>query len=241
MPTVTDETHPERVHWHTQSLRLTAFIKAPGAAMLVRDWWNVVTGASPVQVVENTLEGSVHVLGLYADAPLHMKAEPDRLDISRPLAPPTAEVETFPQLHEVIPPFVEAAARWLDWDASPPILRLGLGATSIRLLSDPEACRSALAAYLPTVDMQRIDLGNFMFQVNRQCASEAVRDLRINRVGRWSTARPARAHDAPWYGVELELDLNSDANRADRLDDTAALFSELAGHAIRLAMEGDHP
>ena len=108
MPPVTAETQPERVRWHTQSLRLTAFIKGPEASMLVRDWWNVVAGAPPVQVIENPLEGSVEVLGAYADTPLHMKAQRDRLDITRLLAPPNAEVETFPHLGEVIPSFVEA-------------------------------------------------------------------------------------------------------------------------------------
>ena len=101
--------------------------------MLVRDWWNVVAGTPPVKVVENPLEGSVEVLGAYAEAPLHMKAQRDRLDITRLLAPPNAEVDTFPHLDEVIPSFVEATARWLDWDARPPLLRLGLGATSIRV------------------------------------------------------------------------------------------------------------
>ena len=78
---MTAETQPERVRWHTQSLRLTAFIKAPGASMLVRDWWNVVAGAPPVKVIENPLEGSMEVLGAYADRPLLMKAQRDRLDI----------------------------------------------------------------------------------------------------------------------------------------------------------------
>ena len=240
MPPVTAETQPERVRWHTQSLRLTAFIEAPGASMLVRDWWNVVAGAPPVRVVENPLEGSVEVLGAYADAPLLMKAQRDRLDITRPLAPPNAEVERFPHLDEVIPSFVEATARWLDWDACPPLLRLGLGVTSIRLVSDVDACRSALDGYLPTVDMQRTAAENFMFQVNRQCGSEAMPDLTINRVGRWAAWRRA-PNGAPCYGIELELDLNSEADRTDPLDNPAALLSELAGHAVRLATEGDHP
>ena len=240
MPPVTAETQPERVRWHTQSLRLTAFIEAPGASMLVRDWWNVVAGAPPVRVIENPLEGSVEVLGAYADGLLVMKAQRDRLDITRPLAQPNAEVKTFPHLDEVIPSFVEATARWLDWNACPPLLRLGLGATSIRLVSDLDACRSALAGYLPTVDMQRTAPENFIFQVNRQCDSEAMPDLTINRVARWS-AWGIAPNGAPYYGIELELDLNSEANRADPLDNPAALLSELAGHAVRLATEGDHP
>ena len=238
---MTAETQPERVRWHTQSLRLTAFIVAPGASMLVRDWWNVVAGAPPVHVVENPLEGSVEVMGAYADCPLFMKAQRDRLDITRPLAPPNAEVETFPHLDEVIPSFVEATARWLDWHACPPLLRLGLGATAIRLVSDLDACRSALDGYLPTVDMQRTAPENFMFQVNRQCGSEAMRDLTINRVGRWASAWRTDPNGAPYCGIELELDLNSEANRADPLDNPAVLLSELAGHAVRLATEGDHP
>ncbi len=209
--------------------------------MLVRDWWNVVAGTPPVKVVENPLEGSVEVLGAYAEAPLHMKAQRDRLDITRLLAPPNAEVDTFPHLDEVIPSFVEATARWLDWDARPPLLRLGLGATSIRVFSDRDACRSALDGYLPTVDMQRTALENFMFQVNRQCGSEAMPDLTINRVGRWESAWRTAPNGAPWYGIELELDLNTEADRADPLDNPAALLSELAGQAVRLATEGDHP
>ena len=77
---MTAETQPEGVRWHTQNLRLTAFIEGPTASMLVRDWWNVVAGTPPVQVVENPLEGSVEVLGPYADTPLHMKGQSDRLD-----------------------------------------------------------------------------------------------------------------------------------------------------------------
>ena len=241
MPPVTVETQAERVRWHTQNLRLTAFIKAPGAPMLVRDWWNVVADAPPHQVVENPLEGSVELLGFYPEAPLHMKAQADRLDITRPLAPPNAEVETFPHLDKVMPTFVEATARWLGWDACPALLRLGIGATSIRLVSDLDACRAALDGYLPTVDMQRTAPENFMFQVNRQCGSEAIPNLTINRVGRWASAWRTGPNGAPWYGIELELDLNSDANRADPLHNRAALLSELAGHAVRLAMEGDQP
>ena len=238
---MTAETQPERVRWHTQSLRLTAFIKGPEASMLVRDWWNVVAGAPPVQVIENPLEGSVEVLGAYADTPLHMKAQRDRLDITRLLAPPNAEVETFPHLGEVIPSFVEATTRWLDWDACPPLLRLGLGATSIRLFSDLDACRSALDGYLPTVDMQRTAPKNFMFRVNRECRSEAMPDLTINRVGRWASAWRTAPNGTLSYGIEVELDLNSEADRAEPLDNPGALLKELTDHAVRLATEGDHP
>ena len=238
---MTAETQHEGVRWHTQNLRLTAFMEAPGASMLVRDWWNVVAGTPPVKVIENPLEGSVDLLGLHAGAALRMKAQRDRLDIARPLAPPDAEVTTFPHLDDAIPSFVEATARWLDWDACPPVLRLGLGATSVRLFSDLDACRSALDSYLPTVDMQRTALENFMFQVNRQCRSEAMPDLTINRVGRWASGWRTTPNGASWYRIDLELDLNSEPDRAEPLDNPVALLSELAGHAVRLASEGDHP
>ena len=169
------ETSPN-VGWRTQFLRLTAFPETEEPLLLVRDWWHAIAGGPPLREVTNPQGGTVELVGVYRDAPLGMEAQRGRVDIRRPYAMGEQPADTLPLLGETLAAFVDLTGGWLKRDGSPSIQRLALGVTALRLLPGVEDCRSALDAYLPTVDMQRTEPTGFLYQVNRRCASEAESD-----------------------------------------------------------------
>ena len=237
---MTDKTRPVPFVWRTDHLRLTAFPETEQPLLLVRDWCAMLTEAPPTQVVEDPQEGSVQVLGMYKDAPLLMKAKDGRLDITRPFALGLPTPDALPAFTETLTPFAELAARWLGGTASPSIQRLALGTTILMVLPGIEACRSAMDEYLPAVDMQLAEPRGFMYQVNRRCLSRDVDGLSLNRVMKWSIQQMRAAGD-PWHVIQLELDLNSEADHTGGLEHPVELFAEFANHAARFAEEGDQP
>ena len=180
------------------------------------------------------------MVGTYQDGILNMQAERGRVDIRRPYAVGDQPPDTLPPLREALTSFTELAAGWFKSDAGPPIRRLALGADALKFLPGSEDCRSVLDACLPTVDMQRTEPVGFLFQVNRRCTSKTDPNLAVNRIAKWSVhqVRPVQGN---MYGIELEMDLNSDADHASQLGEPAALFEEFAHYAEKFAREGDQP
>lgn len=234
------ETQPDTAIWRTTLLRLTVLPETGEPLLLVRDWWNAIAGAPPFRVMEDPQGGTVELLGTHQDAVLNMQAERGRVDIRRPYAVGEQPPDTLPPLGEALTSFTELAAGWFKSDASPPIRRLALGADVLRLLPGAEDCRSVLDACLPTVDMQRTEPMGFLFQVNRRCTSKTESNLAVNRIAKWSVHQ-IRPMQGRTYGIELEMDFNSDADHTSRLVDPVALFEEFTHHAERFAREGDQP
>ena len=233
-----DKTQPVSSVWRTEHLRLTVFPETEQPLLLVRDWWTMLTESPPARVIEEPQGGSVQVLGIYKDAPLAMKAETGRLDITRPFASGQQTPDALPTFAEALEPFKDLAARSLGNPASPSVQRLAFGTTILQILPGIEACRSAMDGYLPAVDMQLAEPTGFLYQANRRCAARAVDCLSLNRIMKWSIQQ-IQAAGVPLHIIQLDLDLNSQADRAAGLEYPVELFAELADHAVRFAGEGD--
>ena len=226
-----DETQPA-TEWRTRLLRLTAFTTTPGGPLLLaRDWWSALTGGSPSMVIEEPQLGVIRLGGLHQDAPLLMQAETGKLDLRGPFQ--EAGVPNPPLFSEALAPFVALATRWLKLDNAPSIKRLALGVQIRELHPDTEACRSMVDSYLPAVDMQRVALPDFQFQVNRRCPSQTI-ELSLNRIAKWSVLLADRGG-----AVDLDLDLNSDPGHGSELHQTEGLLAEFARYAEEFAREGD--
>lgn len=215
-------------------MRLTAFTSSSQPLLLVRDWWNAITGGPPASIHEEPRAGVVSLQGRYRDAPLAMRAEADRVDLVRPF---TLEPDPgLPPLSEALPAFADLVNRWIRGDDSLLCQRLGLGATVLQAHQDIEACRAAMDGYLSAVDMHAIEiggLGEFAFQVNRRCSSQIIPDLSVNRIAKWAfRLDPAAVH--------LEMDLNSPPEHIDKIERPGELFREFAILTEEYVAKGDH-
>ena len=104
----------------------------------------------------------------------------------------------LPRLDDAVPSFVELTDRWFGLEANPDLKRLGFGADVIKAFSDLEDCYRELDPYLPAINMQRAGSPGFVYQTNRQCSSQTIDGLLVNRFTKWSIiqfqsgdARPA--------------------------------------------------
>ena len=238
---MTGETQPDSPIWRTEHVRLTAFYAGSHPTSLARDWWNAVTGSPPEGILEEPRTGTVQLQGAYEDAPLVVRAERGRFDIARPFSADQPTPDTLPAFTDVLQPFVELADRWIGLKTSPPIQRLGFGASAIKRFPRIEDCRAELDGYLPSIDMQTTEPMNFMYQVNHQCVSRAVDGLSVNRITKWSFQQLEVAAESPTFAIQLEMDINTTAEHTGSLDRPALLFRELASFADQFAKEGDRP
>ncbi len=238
--------------WHTEQLRLTAFPGSGRPAGLARDWWNAVTGAPPENVVEEPRKGVVKLQGVLDGALLHMIADENRLDVRQVFEGSGTAPATLPEFTAALTPFVQLAIRWLNLDTVPPIQRLAFGAVVMKPSPRIEDCREVLRGYLPSIDMQTIELRDFLYQVNRRRSSEAINGVEINRLMKWSIQNVQEIVVSSGtkvtvrnlgFGSWLEVDINSDPEQVGSLipNRLVPLFEEFVRLADEIAQIGDHP
>ncbi len=235
---MTDETQPDSPAWLPEHVRLTGFTRPPLPPSLARDWWHALTGAPAERVIEEPRTGNVQLLGVHPDGPLHLSAEYGRLDIKHPFT--VAQVTPLP-FTDVLPSFAELMARWLSLESSPPFQRLAFGCSLVRHFPQVADCRKQLDRYLPTVDMTLTQPKDFLYQVNHRCPAQAVADLVVNRITKWSIRELNAPAGNTSFAVQLELDINTVADHEGNLDHPAELFRELTHYADHFAEKGDRP
>lgn len=235
---MTRETQPASPDWLTEHVRLTGFTRPPLPPSLARDWWHALTGAPAERVIEEPRTGKVELLGVHAAGPLHLSAEHDgRLDIRHPFA--VAQL-TLP-FTDALPPFAELMAPWLSLESSPPFQRLAFGCSIVKPFPQIADCREELDRYLPTVDMKSTQTRDFLYQVNHRCPAQAVDDLMVNRITKWSIRELNAPAGEASFSVQLELDINTIPDHEGNLDHPAELFRELTDYANHFAQKGDRP
>lgn len=246
-----DPTPPAAAPWLAEQLRLTAFAESGRLTPLARDWWKAVTGTPPEKIIEEPRTGVVQLQGTVGGKQLLMHAD-DRFDIRGLFVGPQGEPHARPLYADVLSPFLTLAVKWLKLKTCPPIQRLAFGAVVVLPFAEVENCRNALDGYLPSVDMQETELRDFMYQVNRRRSSNAISDLEVNRLMKWSvhsirqvvlTAGGRITVGEPTHGSKLEVDINSDPDRVGSLEanDLVPLFREFVDLADQIMAEGDCP
>ncbi len=236
---MTDEPQTGPPVWRTAHLRLTAFPQSYHQTSLAREWWSALTRVSPEGVIDLPPAGSVKVLGVFNGAPLSIEVKPERVDIERPFSVGQPRPSALPPFDgDVLPRFSGLVADWLGLASRPPIRRLAFGATVMKTYPEMEDCREALDGYLPPLDMQATEPEGFMYQVDRKCESQG---LAVNRIVKWSVLQYELVGGGSTPGIQLEMDMNSDARYSGALERPAELFGEFVQHARRFAEEGDRP
>ena len=249
---MTTETIQPADPWRTEQLRLTAFPVSGRPAGLARDWWNIITGTTPEKVTEKPRTGVVQLQGTVEGTSLLMVADDNRLDVRQLFTAPRVALSALPVFHEVLQPFVELAVRWLSLETCPKLQRLAFGATVTKSAHLIEDCRSVLDGYLPSIDMQTIELRDFLYQTNRRRSSETISDLEINRLMKWSVQQIQEIVVSNGsmvsvgnltFASRLEADINSDPEQVGSLrpNRLIPLFAEFVRLADQITTIGDHP
>ena len=231
---MTNEIPPDPAGWLTEYVRLTGFTKPPLPPSLARDWWHALTGTPPKKVYEEPQTGKVELRGTHEGTPLTLGAEHGRLDITQPFAEAQIRDAAFT---DMLSPFVELMAQWLALESSPPLQRLGFGSCILRHFPDVRDCRRELNRYLPLINMEATQFREFTYELNHERLSQAVNDLMLNRITKWSVLQ-GEPHT---FAVHLEVDINTNWSHVGNLEHPAELFRELAGYAEHFARQGDRP
>jgi hypothetical protein len=152
---------------------------------------------------------------------------------------------------DMSPSFVRLSKSLLGIASFPPATRLAFGTVMELPARDKEEGYRQLSAYLP-FQIGESNSSDFLYRINRPRNSRILNELRINRVSVWSLSMlrqtqltpSATGHIAssarstgPQYACRVELDINTDAQFTDPLNNT--IFDELVDLAKEIYTKGD--
>ena len=233
--------------WRSMQLRFSAFSNAGQSAPYMRNWWYELIGTPPETISEEPRTNTVQLQGRSEGSPLLMRAVENRIDFLQQFMEQSAPM---PAYSDVLPSFENLAVRWLKLGSHPPINRLAFGAVVAKPANRIEECRDVLDSYLPSIDMQKTALNEFLYQVNRRRKSKTIHDLQVNRLMKWSIQTIQQIDIKP-SGVSattvglnslLEVDINSAPEHTNLVnrDRLVSLLKEFVGLAEEIMTDGDH-
>lgn len=241
--------------WYAKELRLTAFpIDAIGPARM--HFWEALTGSAPNEVRNRPPQQMVSEEGPLLNGWLRVEANSNRIDW-RLFPPPGLASGELPAVGPYDVPergFRELMRRWLA--DCPSLRRLGYG-SELLLPADSrrDACRK-LDDLLPAVDVEPENTRDFLYRINRRCASSCgLEEMRINRLSTWSvmqiieTSVNISDEGAPRVTrlpnprdfCRLELDINTipEFDRELEKSIVPGIFDELVDIGNEIATKGD--
>ena len=236
--------------WNADLLRLTAFPTSRYRTPPVESWWEKVVGEPPDQIIAEPKKGEVQPKGTFSNIGLTMTSQVMRVELRQEVNLPGQS--TIGPYDDVRPAFCQLVQKWLGLENCPPLQRLAFGAT----LTKPVGVRKedsykTLGQYLPGVEIPQHS-SDFLYQINRRRPSNAVNDLALNRLSKWSVqllrqvsfgSAGAVVMSPEEFSCRVELDINSDPEHTSELpaDRLPALFDELVILADELSILGDIP
>ena len=238
------------VGWNADLLRLTAFPTPRYQTPPVESWWKEVIGEPPDKIITEPKKGEVQLQGTFSNIRLTMTSQVMRVELRQevnlPDQPPIGPYD------DARSAFCQLAQKWLRLENYPPLQRLAFGAILTKLVGvRKEDGYKTLGQYLPGVEIPQ-NSSDFLYQINRPRPSNAVNDLAINRLSKWSVQQfrqvsfgsvGAVVMSQGEFSCRVELDINSDPEHTSELptDRLPALFDELVTLADELSIEGDIP
>jgi hypothetical protein len=242
--------------WLVQSLRLTCF-PDPSQFPSEQNWWREIFGMAADQRTVKPRESLIAEEGEYQGKRLALVVQPLRVNwelTPREELDESVDIPLLGPLSKVLPDLRTIAQKWFSLASCPPLRRIAFGARLVERVQDLHTAYNRLAHYLPCVDLDPDDAADFLFQINRPRPSvTGSPDLRINRLATWSAVRwqltfvqsvsgtSVGGQALLGYGVQLLLDINTDAALSDNLpaDRLLPLFDELQGLGEEIARHGD--
>lgn len=242
--------------WEAERLRITVFL-TPAAPLPSAELWEQVVGEAPDKKVEQPRIGVMQCEGPFASGKLVLRVQPARIDW---LYVPSDEINIESSIPPVVGSFDDAMEeftprmkQWLRTNSD--VQRLAFGPSLDLFVNDHECGYQRLNSLLTAVEVDPTT-SDFRYQINRPRPAESVPgDMRINRLSNWSVRAWKVVPVTPQgmnlsgagvtakYGCHLDLDINTDAERAEDFsqDVLEPLLDELISLAKEITEEGDIP
>ena len=172
--------------WDVESLRLSIFhaFRDPQEGI-----WRALVGANPTSTERRHQEPIVLEHGEVSGNRLLLVSQSERLDWHiQPQPNRTEGTElTFPTLTDA-ERGMNLLRDALITSTKPirPVLRLALGLNLLQEVDDTHKGLAILSKYLPRLELETHGTENFVYQVNRRRGSSSAKNIRINRLARWS-------------------------------------------------------
>jgi len=252
---------PRDPNWNAESLRLTVF---PSPTFQLKDegWWRKLTGSDPESQTARPHRGELVVAGPFEGNALTLNVQPGRIDWI--LGPDTSKdpspsdgVYAIGLFDDKIGVFADLVSGWLT--ECPPTSRIAFGGVLLEVVENRQRGYRRIAEYLHAVKIDPDGSEDFFYQINRPRSSHVVKNMRLNRLSKWSVAafqavsiammmqqasQPPLTYTQgaqPVSACRLELDLSTEAGRQDVLshDCLRPALGELISLGAEIAKLGD--
>lgn len=245
---------PPPVDWEAEQLRITTFHPLDVGMDALAGWWESVAGDKPEQQVDRPRDGIREISGLFHDKRLVLASQPGRVNVLLlpPVPPLGEEVDRLPALGPLasaLDTLRPLGSSWLNADR--PITRLAFGAVLVKSVPDLPSGHRIISQFLP-FGMEEANVSDLFYQINRPRNSRDER-MRINRLTRWSVAQGGtvslaigphevtRSESDIRFACRVELDINTQANWTEPIDNKVPLFEEIVEYGEEIATYGDTP
>ena len=241
--------------WEPENLRVSLFHPTSSTELweragLLSELWEGVTGVKPNSVDSRPKERVTRVEGNTAEGRLFLVAQSNQVSWLVTGEP----INIFPVLRNVSPALdlLREATR-LSLESFPIVDRLAFGAVLAIPAPSPAEGLEQLSRFLPRLELDSMEGGDFIYRVNRRRRSTEVPHVQVNRLAKWSiiqvgnlevtlAAEPALSRSNVGFAMRLELDINNDPRAgAVSKNKVPGLLNELVDLANELSLEGDIP
>ena len=247
--------------WEPENLRVSLFHPTSSTELwertgLLSELWEGVTGVKPNSVDSRPKERVTRVEGNTAKGRLSLVAQSNQATQSNQvnwlvIGEP---INIFPVLRNVSPALdlLREATR-LSLESFPIVDRLAFSAVLAIPVPSPAKGLEQLSRFLPRLELDSMEGGDFIYRVNRRRRSTEVPHVQVNRLAKWSiiqvgnlevtlAAKPALRTSNVGFAMRLELDINNDPRAgAVSKDKVPGLLNELVSLANELSLKGDIP
>jgi hypothetical protein len=221
--------------------------------------WESVMGAPPEQRQDQPRVPFFREFGSIDEgfASLELRISPGRVDWL--LSPIVPMVEGQSEYFKYFKGYDEFLARFEQllfakaFEAYKDAIRVAVGVIAVHPTASQQASYGELAELLPAVEVPRVGVTEFLFQVNRPRASTTMANASLNRLSRWSCAAVAGFQVAPvagvlqattatpFYETRVELDLSTPADNRQPIgsDVNSKVTVELFKLASEILVDGD--
>jgi hypothetical protein len=246
------------VDWQTMLLRFTAFPSEPITTLPVGTWERVI-GQPPTSQLSQPRAGELLEEGPLDLGSLRFSASTNRIEWlltdSKELSLLPDDFPVFGSFAETLNMFQLQVSSWLA-DSRPQLQRIAFGAILLERVKTREEGYIQLDRCLPSVNIDTTGSTDLLYQINRPRTSVVgIPGLKVNRLSKWAVAtwslvnvplnralHTALATITPeGYALQLELDINTDANNRNDLDPDRLIpmFNELVELGEEIAYMGD--
>lgn len=233
--------------WEVELLRLTAFPQPDFEPD--KDWWAKIVGEQPDNEKSQPKRGIRQYDGDFENGRLILALQPNRIDwVYRAVESPEQTRQILGIFPEQVQIFQDMIEGWFHLDNCPSLDRLAFGAILHQPVENTNSGYKLLTNRYLRFDADLDDSSDFFYQINRRQQSEVIKNLKINRLMKWSVSKWQAVMVAPVtrtlpaeYSVRLELDINSlqEYQESIQVEEARLLFDEFVSLGKEIAIHGD--